>query len=310
MPNSFYHCATLLADFATHSKDGYAIFSANDILVCANNAFLGTFNQSATNLVGLNFTDIMRLAFKEKTGPRFDTDNIEQWLENSLLVRRSREFRLFEVDLIDGRWFLFSEQVLPTGELLLQTKDITKQKILEQHLNERTRSLTDLALTDELTRIANRRSFVASVQSELSRCERSHLKVALLLLDIDYFKSVNDNYGHQAGDEVLQQLAFRISNTLREYDIFGRIGGEEFGVFLAETDRETALQVAERLRILIAAEPFVIAGRPLPITISVGVATGEGHSFEHLYGEADTALYKAKSAGRNQVAITDAGIII
>lgn len=310
MPNSFYHCATLLADFATHSKDGYAIFSADDILVCANNAFLGTFNQNATNMVGLKFTDIIRLAFKEKTGPRFDTDDIEQWLANSMLIRRSREFRLFEVDLVDGRWFLFSEQILPTGELLLQTKDITKQKILELHLNERTRCLTDLALTDELTRIANRRSFVASVQSEISRCERLNYKVALLLLDIDYFKSVNDSYGHQAGDDVLQQVARRISSTLREYDIFGRIGGEEFGVFLAETDRKTALQVAERLRLLIATEPFVIAGRPLSITISVGVATGEGQSFEYLYGEADTALYKAKSAGRNQVAITDAGIII
>lgn len=310
MINSFHHYAKLLADFATQSKDGYAIFSADDILVCANNAFLGTFNQTVNSMVGLSFTEIIRLAFTEKTGPKIDTDDIEQWLVLIEKERRNRNFRLFEVDLVDGRWFLFSEQLLPTGELLLQTKDITKQKILELHLNERTRSLTDLALTDELTRIANRRSFVASVQSEISRCERLNYRVALLLLDIDYFKSVNDSYGHQAGDDVLQQVALRISSILREYDIFGRIGGEEFGVFLAETDRETALQVAERLRRLIAIEPFVIAGRPLTITISIGVATGEGQSFESLYGEADTALYKAKSAGRNQVAITDAGIII
>lgn len=310
MPNPFQQYATLLATFAQQSRDGYAIFCADDILICANDALLGTFNQKKARIIGLKFADIMRLAFKEKTGPIIDTDTIEQWLASTALVRRSRAFRLFEVDLVDGRWFLFSEQLLPTGELLLQTKDITKQKILELHLNERTRSLTDLALTDELTRIANRRSFVASVQSEISRCERLDSKVALLLLDIDYFKSVNDSYGHQAGDDVLQQVALRISSILREYDIFGRIGGEEFGVFLAETDRETALQVAERLRRLIAIEPFVIAGRPLTITISIGVATGEGQSFESLYGEADTALYKAKSAGRNQVAITDAGIII
>lgn len=301
MINSFHHYAKLLADFANQSKDGYAIFSADDILICANNAFLGTFNQTVNNMIGLNFTEIIRLAFTEKTGPKIDTDDIEQWLVLAAKERRSRDFRLFEVDLVDGRWFLFSEQLLPTGELLLQTKDITKQKILEQHLSERTRSLTNLALTDELTRIANRRSFVASVQSELSRCERSNFKVALLLLDIDYFKSVNDNHGHQAGDAVLQQVAKRISGTLREYDIFGRIGGEEFGVFLAETDRTTAAEVAERLRQLIAAEPFVLSGLALPVTISIGVATGTCMSFEQLYAEADSALYKAKHAGRNQV---------
>lgn len=303
MPNAFHHYATLLADFANQSKDGYAIFSADDTLVCANDAFLGTFNQNANVVIGLTFQAIMRLAFHNKTGPRFDTNDIEQWLANSAQVRRSREFRLFEVDLIDGRWFLFSEQTLPSGELLLQTKDITKQKILEQHLNERTRCLTDLALTDELTRIANRRSFVASVQSEIARCERSQLNIALLLIDIDHFKSVNDNYGHQAGDEVLKQLARRISGTLREYDIFGRIGGEEFGIFLAETERKTAVAVAERLRQLVAKDPFPIAGLSLAVSISVGVATGACLSFEQLYSEADMALYKAKSAGRNQVSV-------
>ncbi|MCT8126758.1 GGDEF domain-containing protein [Alishewanella sp. BS5-314] len=310
MVSTFQHYAELLARFAEQSHDGYAIFSAHDVLVCANKAFLGTFNQSATKLLGKSFTDIMRLAFEEKTGPKIETQDIEQWLARAQQVRRQREFRLFEVDLIDGRWFLFSEQTLVSGEILLQTKDITKQKILEQHLNERAQRLNDLALTDELTRIANRRSFVASVQSELNRCERLNCHIALLLLDIDHFKSINDNFGHQAGDEVLQQLARLVSSTLREYDIFGRIGGEEFGVFLAETDQKTALAVAERLCQLVASSPFSAAGQQLTVTVSIGVATGYNLSFESLYQEADTALYKAKHSGRNQVALAAAAILL
>lgn len=310
MVSMFQHYAELLARFAEQSHDGYAIFSADDVLVCANKAFLGTFNQSAATLLGKSFTDIMRLAFEEKTGPKIETQDIEQWLARAQQVRRQREFRLFEVDLIDGRWFLFSEQTLVSGEILLQTKDITKQKILEQHLNERAQRLNDLALTDELTRIANRRSFVASVQSELNRCERLNCQIALLLLDIDHFKSINDNFGHQAGDEVLQQLARLVSSTLREYDIFGRIGGEEFGVFLAETDQKTAMAVAERLCQLVAGSPFSAAGQQLTVTVSIGVATGYNLSFESLYQEAGTALYKAKHSGRNQVALAAAAVLL
>src|SRR5690606_6805348 len=110
------------------------------------------------------------------------------------------------------------------------------------------------------------------------------------LLDIDHFKTINDTYGHQAGDAVLRQLAALVKRTLREYDIFGRIGGEEFGVFLAQTSRETAEDVAERLRQLIANETFYIDGRELHITLSIGIALARDKtSFEQLYADADAA---------------------
>lgn len=311
MENSFKHYAQKLAAFADVSRDGYAIFTADDKLLCANQAFTNVFVVDEAKLIGRYFSDIMRNAFDTGKGPRIDTDNIDTWLSRVQQLRRSRDFRLFEVDLVDGRWFLFSEQTLPDGEMLLQTKDITKQKIVEQHLNEHTRKLTDLALTDELTQIANRRSFVASVQAEITRCSRLHCGMAFFLLDIDHFKSVNDTYGHQAGDDVLRQIARLIKTTLREYDIFGRIGGEEFGIFLAETTRDTAIEVAERLRQQIADQSLYIDGNTLHITISVGIALARDNAnFEQLYADADAALYQAKHSGRNRVVVAEYCVIL
>ena len=166
MENSFKYYAEKLAAFADVSRDGYAIFTAEDKLLCANRAFMDVFFVDEAKLIGQYFSDIMRSAFHTSKGPRIDADNIEAWLSRVQQLRRSRDFRLFEVDLIDGRWFLFSEQTLPDGEMLLQTKDITKQKIVEQHLNEHTRKLTDLALTDELTQIANRRRIMMQAEQE------------------------------------------------------------------------------------------------------------------------------------------------
>lgn len=311
MPNTFKHFAGKLAEFADASRDGYAIFSAGDILLCANNAFIEVFFKTSGELIGAHFNDIMRAAFKSKKGPKIETHDIEAWLRWVQQLRRSREFRLFEVDMVDGRWFLFSEQMLPDGEILLQTKDITKQKITEQHLNEHARHLTNLALTDELTQIANRRSFVASVKSEIKRCSRQNSPVALLLLDIDHFKRINDTYGHHAGDEVLRQLAQLIKTTLREYDTFGRIGGEEFGIFLAETEQKTAFDVAERLRQLIADTLLPVENQQLQITLSIGIALAERESsFEQLYADADDALYEAKRSGRNKTVIADHCVLL
>lgn len=149
------------------------------------------------------------------------------------------------------------------------------------------------------------------MQAEITRCRRHHCAVAFFLLDIDHFKHVNDTYGHQAGDEVLRQVARLVKSTLREYDILGRIGGEEFGIFLAETSRDTAVEVAERLRQQIADEKLHIDGRELRITLSVGIALARDKAnFEQLYADADTALYQAKHSGRNKVVVAEYCVIL
>jgi len=116
---------------------------------------------------------------------------------------------------------------------------------------------------------------------------------------------------YQAGDAVLKQVARLVTSTLREYDIFGRIGGEEFGIFLAETSRNTAIEVAERLRQQVAGEVLHINGNQLQITTSVGVAHAcDKVTFEQLYADADAALYQAKHSGRNKVVVAEYCVIL
>ena len=160
-----------------------------------------------------------------------------------------------------------------------------------------------LATTDSLTGIFNRRHFFALARGEVERSRRYQYPLSLIMLDIDHFKQVNDTYGHATGDMILQQIAQRCRKNLRETDIFGRYGGEEFVVLLPLTDLENARLVAERLR-LEAAE----VGREANVegvTISLGVAamSGSGEDPESLLGKADQALYAAKQAGRNRVEV-------
>ncbi|MBU2280518.1 MAG: diguanylate cyclase [Gammaproteobacteria bacterium] len=290
-----------LLEFIDVCNDGYAILTADDKLLGCNQSFADIFYQDLRSILGIHFDDLMRRSFEERKGIRIEAEDINLWLQQAHQRRRQNPFRIFEVDLIDGRWFLMSEQLLASGEILLQAKEITKQKVLEDQLHSRVATLSELALTDELTKIANRRCFVESTNTELGRCQRLNLPSALLLLDLDFFKSVNDLYGHQAGDEVLKATANRLKKALREYDIFGRIGGEEFAVFLSETSPQTALQVAERVRSLLANYPIKAGPVELCITVSIGIALCKGDStFEDLYNQADSALYAAKRNGRNR----------
>ena len=167
-------------------------------------------------------------------------------------------------------------------------------------------SLEELAIRDELTGLLNRREIRRLFDEEAVRAKRSGSVIGLVLIDIDHFKSVNDTYGHGAGDEVLRNLARFMKGCLRPYDRAGRLGGEEFVVLLPETDLAGAIVVAERIRTL-ARTPIRIAshegpGSHLQVSISAGVVSGSGSaSFDELTAEADRALYRAKSTGRNRV---------
>lgn len=163
------------------------------------------------------------------------------------------------------------------------------------------------AHTDYLTELANRRHFIDLAVSELARALRYHKALSLLMFDIDHFKAVNDNHGHKTGDRVLQLLATTVRQTLREIDIAGRMGGEEFAVLLPETSAVEAWEAAERLRLAIAdTEMQTETGTALYVTISIGVATvtDTAYDIQTLLKNADDALYIAKNNGRNQVSVT------
>jgi diguanylate cyclase (GGDEF)-like protein len=158
-----------------------------------------------------------------------------------------------------------------------------------------------LAATDGLTKIANRRTFEATLERELARATRNAEHVSLVLVDIDHFKQLNDAHGHQAGDEVLRNVALALSCECRDFDTAARYGGEEFAVILPGCGPEEARDIAERLRLSVGTAPSVV-----PITASAGVATYPGHAgdADTLVRAADEALYASKHAGRNRTSVS------
>ncbi|CAB0151346.1 Response regulator PleD [Pseudidiomarina piscicola] len=165
------------------------------------------------------------------------------------------------------------------------------------------RKLNRLASTDALTLLHNRRHLTELAETEITRAERYHKPLTLLLIDIDHFKLINDIFGHVKGDEVLQHLAQLIRLELRQHDLIGRWGGEEFLVVLPETDINTGEQVAERIRVAISRYDWSQnLKKDLAVTLSVGLSQlGENETLTRLINRADKALYASKSAGRNRV---------
>jgi diguanylate cyclase (GGDEF)-like protein len=162
----------------------------------------------------------------------------------------------------------------------------------------------ELATRDSLTHIFNRRTFSDLAIRELARASRNDHVTSVLMLDIDHFKVVNDTYGHPVGDEALIHLVKIIKESVRMQDLYGRWGGEEFVILLAETDVDEAYQIAERLRQRIADSTLVVRNNTIKMTVSIGIATVDGCDrpcLEYMIEQADKAMYEAKHAGRNCV---------
>lgn len=175
--------------------------------------------------------------------------------------------------------------------------------------DEMTRELRRLATLDSLTEIYNRHTFDELANKELARASRSGAAVSLLEIDLDHFKLVNDRHGHAVGDIVLKATTAAVSTELRQQDLFGRHGGEEFCILLPDTDAERVLTVAERIRKRVENTQIPAGDDQLAVTISIGVATfAPGKDFNTLMLEADLALYRAKAEGRNRVAAAPIGV--
>jgi diguanylate cyclase (GGDEF)-like protein len=191
--------------------------------------------------------------------------------------------------------------------LMMQMRDMveTNLELLETNLQleNLSQNLQYLANTDELTRVWNRRAFLSESNKELQRAQRSHHPVCLLMMDLDDFKDINDAYGHEVGDEVLQLFTHSIRASKRAYDIFGRIGGEEFAMLLPETRRPEALELAERIRQKVSEIFFHKQQTDISITVSIGVyqLAKNDTTILSVLSKADKALYAAKRAGKNQV---------
>lgn len=183
-----------------------------------------------------------------------------------------------------------------TQELLARTRTHVELKKAKEKLMQ-------MAITDELTGLANRRYFMDRLNSEYDRTKRYESKFSLLMIDIDHFKKINDNYGHKAGDLVLIETALKMKKSLRTSDIIGRVGGEEFSVLLPETEIKAALHIAERIRARVSESVVIFDSEELSVTVSIGATQSSPGdlTIDDIFIRADTAMYNAKNEGRNRV---------
>jgi len=192
-----------------------------------------------------------------------------------------------------------------TNELVARVRTQLRKKRYADRLRHNVQLSLEMAITDQLTGLHNRRYMARHLDNLISQAQRNAKPIAFLIMDIDFFKSVNDSYGHDIGDEVLQEFARRISANVRGCDLACRYGGEEFVVVMPDTDVPFAYSVAERLRQSVEFTPVPISRLPgkLNITISIGIAGSDGKadSADALLHRADQALYSAKRTGRNRV---------
>lgn len=206
--------------------------------------------------------------------------------------------------VLDSQPHFYSEK---QERLMVQMRDMveTNLELLEKNLEleNLSKNLQYLANTDELTGVWNRRAFIAESNKELQRAQRTHHPVCLLMMDLDNFKDINDEFGHEVGDEVLKLFTQSIRSTKRGYDIFGRVGGEEFAMLLPETRRVEAIELAERIRIKVSNIFFHKNHADIHITVSIGVYELAKNDTTILpaLSKADKILYAAKRAGKNQV---------
>lgn len=193
--------------------------------------------------------------------------------------------------------------------LAIETYHLSQLNHLEkslEHLKEEENRLRSKANTDALTGLANHAYVVAALGQALDEARRETTPLCLVMADLDYFKNINDTHGHLAGDGVLREVASRLRAAVRDVDVVGRYGGEEFLVIFQNTPLETAQEVAERVRARVAGTPIKLQNLSVDITISVGLATlRSGDSISTLIERADHALYTAKNQGRNRVIVAE-----
>ncbi len=199
----------------------------------------------------------------------------------------------------------FLMRPIDKNELLARARSQVRKRRYTERLRENVQISIEMAITDALTGLFNRRYMENHLGTLIEQAAVRGKPLAVMVLDIDYFKSINDSYGHDAGDDVLRDFALRIKRSIRGIDLACRIGGEEFVIVMPETDMAVAAMVAERLRRRIASEPFPInqGTRSLPVTLSIGIAAlrGKDDNAAALIKRADQALYRAKRDGRNRV---------
>ncbi len=277
-------------------SEGITIIDADDKLVLYNTQaaqYLGIDKEEIG--VGVSLHDLQsQQSGKSAVDPA-------SLLMQQLDASREGKPQFFERELKGGRILSVRANPIPGGGVITLYTDITERKAFEKRL-------IDMATRDELTGLVNRREFFTLAHHEEERAKREGHVVSVMMVDADYFKKINDTFGHATGDDVLRDLADNCRKIFRKTDIVGRYGGEEFSVVLPGAQEDMAKIIAERLRASVADSVVKSDKGDVQYTVSIGIAcaTGKDVRIEELLDRADRALYTAKAQGRNRAVFDSA----
>lgn len=275
-------------------SEGITIIDADDKLVLYNSQAAEYLGMDPGDMyIGMSLHDIVG----EKNAKVLDPGSL---LMQQLDASHEGKSQFFERE-VSGRILSVRANPIPGGGVITLYTDITERKAFE-------RRLIEMATLDELTGLVNRREFFTLGHHEEHRSAREGHVVSVMMVDADYFKRINDTYGHAVGDQVLRNLADNCRKIFRKTDIVGRYGGEEFAVILPGAEEDMAKIIAERLRKSIEESAVETDQGTVNYTVSIGISSAKGRDvkIEELLDRADRALYTAKAQGRNRAIFDDA----
>ncbi|WP_275785032.1 GGDEF domain-containing protein [Pararhizobium gei] len=295
---------TNLASLRDTTRVLVALYDNDDRLRYANAVFRDVFHleDHETPL----WPDLMRRNHALGQGTVIRAADFDDWLVSAQSRRGKIPFRAFETDVVGGCWLWMTETVNRNGWMLCVANDITDLRTDERSLRQDRDFALKASNTDELTGVSNRRYIMAKLEELVQNQSASELVAGCVcILDIDYFKGINDRFGHQTGDDILLDFARRVHPLVRRHDCFGRIGGEEFMLIFPDTNLPEGRKVVDRLLEKIRTARPLEASPQFFYTCSAGIAVVErGDTARALYSRADSALYEAKHSGRDRIAVS------
>jgi len=296
----------------TMSEDKTSVYSVPDLLDSEHgqSAFLIMISaKSAAGIGRMHKLDKSEVVLGRSSECQFqvDDDGISR-RHAKVCIAPDGKFQVIDLGSTNGTYLngtRVDAAVLKDGDKIqIGSNTVVKFSLQDQLDEQYQRSIYESATRDGLTRIFNKKYFLDTLRKEFAYCLRHRVPLSVLMFDVDHFKKINDNHGHQAGDYVLARIAQRINETIRTEDVFSRYGGEEFAIMLRESTEEQGYICAERCRRAIDGADFVFGNTPMRVTISLGIASLLDSDYtnpEDLIASADRYLYRAKKAGRNRV---------